>query len=155
MKRYLVPIVAISAVILATQMSCQQTASEDYVVSSPTTPEIELRKGQGIPFTGHENHAISLNAANQMTSAFQAENPYKSYGWYFGRDAIERILARDAVVGIRIYGGLDDESDFSPVLAGTMADGRDFLAYGLAKGVVDSTALGLAELAQPCPPFCP
>lgn len=155
MKRILAtPTVVISCAMLI-MTGCQQTVDEGDFVSNPTPPETGISKSQAITFTGNENHKISPNAANQMTSAFQAENPYESYGWYFGREAIERILARDGVIGIRFYGGLKVGGDFSPVLAGTMADGRDFLTLGLTKSLADSTDPGVAELAFPCPPFCP
>ena len=104
-------------------------------------------------FTGKENHRIFLAQATQMMAAFQNANPDEPYGWYFGGEAIKDILAQKGVVGLRIYGGLNEDGDFSPVIFGVTANGMDIDGSGgsgLFKALIDSVVI--LEKAMPCPP---
>lgn len=94
-------------------------------------------------FTGKENHSISLDDAAHLTKNYRDNNPPGiTLGHYFGRDAIDAILAQDECVGIRIYYGLTDEGTKQLVITGVDADKND-----LYDGV-------LAERSILCPPDC-
>lgn len=94
-------------------------------------------------FTGEENHDISLNDAAALTGRYRSlmgENDIK--GGFFGRDAIEEVLAQTGCVGIRYYYGLSTNGKQVLVLVGANADGDD-----LTEGVV-------LEFSVPCPAYC-
>lgn len=114
-------------------------AATDNGVTS-TGNDQTLQQETDVVFTGKEDHSITLVDAMEMTAAFRREKIDGPWAWFYGREAVENILAQDGVVGVRIYGGLNQEGRFSPVLVGVTADGED-LAYGV-----------LAELTTPCPP---
>lgn len=139
--------------ILIPLSSCEQAVTEGTNSPELGTPQIALQKQTEVMFTGVEDHTISLDIANQMTSMFQKNNPYDAYAWYFSREAIEKLLAQEGCVGIRIYGGLKSDSEFSPVIYGVNAPGADFIGSGLSKALLDSL-VGPMEIAMPCPPFC-
>ncbi len=93
--------------------------------------------------TGKEDHSISLADAAKFTARFRAKAEKGTViGGYFGRDAIEKILAQEGCIGIRYYFAETDDGKPTLVLVGVDADGND-----MAKGV-------LAEVSWPCPPFC-
>ena len=94
-------------------------------------------------FTGQENHDISLADASAMTKKFRQSVPDDSRkGGFFGRDAIEAILAQRDCVGIRYYHGINDRGEPVIILVGVTADENDMYT-GL-----------LAEIAEPCPDQC-
>ena len=93
-------------------------------------------------FTGHESHDISLNDASEMTAEYRRQNPNGIKGAFFGRDAIEAILAQTACVGIRYYYGLDAAGEQKLILVGA-----DKFENDLHTGL-------LAEFAEPCPNQC-
>jgi len=101
-----------------------------------------LANSQMGKFTGAEDHSISLQDAAQLTHRFQRANPDGVKAHFFGRQAIEKILAQDGVVGIRIYNGADETGRQHLVLVGTNGDGEDQF-----KGE-------LAQFGGICPPFC-
>lgn len=103
-------------------------------------------------FTGMEDHSISLEYAREMITAFREENPNVEYGWYFGREAIEKILAQTGAVGLRIYGGLKEDGTFRPVLFGVSANGNDIDGIKLNNTLEDSVII--LEFPMPCPTFC-
>jgi len=93
-------------------------------------------------FTGAEDHTISLEDASKLALNYQSENPDGVKSHFFGRQAVEAILAQESVVGLRIYYGLDNEGVQHLVVVGTDADQND-----LTRGL-------LAERAAMCPPLC-
>jgi hypothetical protein len=95
-------------------------------------------------FTGHENHAISLQEASAMTKRFRDNQTSATYikAEYFGRDAIEAILNQENCVGIRAYYAIDENMVNKLVLVGVDASEND-----LFNGV-------LAEKGFVCPPTC-
>lgn len=154
MKRLLIPAILYAGAITLTLIGCERAATESTESPELNTPQTGLMKETDAMFTGEEDHSITLAAAEQMMAAFQADNPYDTYGWYFGRKAIEVLLAQEGCVGIRIYGGLNADDKFSPVLFGVIAKGDDLGGGGLSKALSDSTGAGPMEIALPCPPFC-
>jgi hypothetical protein len=119
------------------------------------SPVQELAKSSELMFSGCEDHDIEMDAAERMMSDFQANNPYKAYGWYLGRMAIEDLLGQPGAVGIRIYGGLDAEGEFSPVIFGVDSLGNDLPLRGLQKQIQGSHGELPKEKLPPCPPYCP
>lgn len=92
-------------------------------------------------FTGNENHSITLADASKMTKDFRDNNPGAVLGGFFGRDAIEAILAQTDCVGIRYYNAETSTGEHTIILVGAKAN-QDDLANGL-----------LAEFARPNPPY--
>ena len=136
MKKLLVPLFMLGSVFSI--VSCERTASTEG--EETDIPKIGLQKEAGGIFTGNEDHAISLEDAQQMTTAFRNLNPEGPWGWYFGENAIEEILAQEGCVGIRIHNAYTQEGQPTPVLVGITADGEE-----LWGGVI-------AEYGFPCPP---
>jgi hypothetical protein len=93
-------------------------------------------------FTGHEDHDIPLSTASAWTKNYRIANPGQTLGNFFGKDAIEAILAQDTCVGIRIYYALDDTGAKQLIIVGADSNEND-LYNGL-----------LAERALLCPPNC-
>ena len=154
MKKLMLPISLVLIVLI--YISCNKAGPEEPEGLVNTVPQTSLLKESGLMFTGEEDHSISLKVALEMMSAFQENNPYNAYSWYFDRDAIEILLFQEECVGIRIYGGLDNSAQFSPVIFGVTPDGKDIKGDGdgLFKTQSDSTVVGPMELAYPCPPMC-
>jgi len=97
-------------------------------------------------FTGKENHRITLEQAQQMLAAHRKSPGAAADGpWceFFGREAIEKLLAQDGCVGIRIYHGRNDKGQRALVLVGATTDGSN----------LDSG--DILEVGLPCPPVCP
>ncbi|MDZ7372452.1 MAG: hypothetical protein ONB23_00655 [candidate division KSB1 bacterium] len=96
-----------------------------------------------MPFTGKEDHSISLQEASKLTANYRRRAGEKAVlGGYFGREAIERILAQERCVGIRYYFAETDKGQPTVVLVGVDEKGED-----LVEGF-------LAEVSWPCPPYC-
>ncbi len=157
MKKLPVASLLVIGVITVAIMSCGQTVTEGSDTPDYDTPKLGLMKEMGVMFTGEEDHSITLAAAEQMMTAFQKDNPYKTYAWYFSKKAVEQLLTYERCVGIRIYGGLKQDSQFSPVIFGVNSEGKDLVGGGLSKAVSDSTIgpMDPIEVAIPCPPYCP
>lgn len=92
-------------------------------------------------FTGQEVHSIELAEAAELTKRFRGNNQGAILGGFFGRDAIESILAQEDCVGIRYYNAEKDNGDHTLVLVGCDANQDDILP-----GVV-------LDWAKPIPPF--
>lgn len=94
-------------------------------------------------FTGHEIHDIALDDAAAMTKLYRLSVPTDSCkGGFFGRDAIEAVLAQSTCVGIRYYHGIDSKGEPVIILVGVDANEND-----LHTGK-------LLEFAIPCPTQC-
>ena len=94
-------------------------------------------------FTGDENHSISLTEAAGMTERYRnSVHAGDKIGGFFGRNAIESILAQTGCVGIRYYYGLNQYNKPVLVLVGVTSNGDD-----LYNGE-------LAEISFPCPEYC-
>lgn len=131
-------------------LGCEGAGSEDEAESHPL-----LQASNDTPdvvFNGNEDHMIGLAAAQQMMAAFRDENPDEAYGWYFGKEAVERLINQNGAVGLRIYGGINPDGEFTPVLMAVSADGNDINGIGLEKALEDSVII--LEMAVPCPPYC-
>jgi len=94
-------------------------------------------------FTGKEDHSISLESASQWTKNFRTTAAKEAVlGGFFGKDAMETLLAQKGAVGFRYYYALDDNEQPVLVLVGVDEDGND-----LYDGA-------LMEVSRPCPPYC-
>lgn len=93
-------------------------------------------------FTGNENHDIPLSTASQWTKNYREANPSGAVkGHFYGKAAIQAILAQSNCVGVRIYYALDDTGAKKLVLTGVDANEND-----LYNGV-------LVERGLDCPPY--
>lgn len=94
-------------------------------------------------FTGNEPHDISLSQASAWTKNYRDTiTTGQTIGHYFGKAAIQAILAQPDCVGIRIYYGLDEAGAKQIITTGVDQAGND-LYNGL-----------LAERTIKCPPDC-
>jgi hypothetical protein len=97
-----------------------------------------------MPFTGNENHWISLEEAAKLTRNYrEAAGSGAILGGFFGKNAILDILNQSGCVGLRIYYGQSDDDKSRFVLTGVNSDEDD-----LYEG-------HLAEISIDCPPHCP
>jgi len=92
-------------------------------------------------FTGNEDHSIVIEDAAAMTKSYRDANPGMVLGGYFGKAAVQAILAQEGCVGIRYYNALNDNGEHTVVLVGVKAN-KDDIENGI-----------LAEFAKPIPPF--
>ncbi len=96
-----------------------------------------------MPFTGTEDHSITLAEAAALTANFRNANPPGTIiGHFFGADAINAILAQPGCVGIRIYNGQDAAGVKKLVLVGADAAENDMFTGELA------------QHSRPCPSIC-
>jgi len=96
-------------------------------------------------FSGKEDHAITLEDARAMLQRWTSGRtslPGDPSAEFFGREALQRILAQPGCVGLRIYHGRNPKNQHALVLVGTDAAGRDLVAGGIA------------ESGLPCPIWC-
>lgn len=157
MRKSLIPSIIVFLVI-AVSFSCETSSSlteQDHEVVVQSISEVNT--SGDVMFDGHSDHYITQELATAMMSSFRDKNPNKPYGWFFGKTALEKLLAQDGVVGLRIYGGLSNKGHFSPVLYGVRSNGSDIRPAGaLAKSQAADSSDGIVilELAAPCPPYC-
>ncbi len=77
-------------------------------------------------FTGEENHVITLEEGIEMTRNYRKVARKDAVkGGYFGRGIIEKILAQNGCVGIRLYYGMHQDGARTFVLAGVETNGND------------------------------
>ena len=154
MKKILTISLAVVCVSAIAIISCEKVSVGSTEKTELNSPQLSLMEvdGTAIRFTGKEDHSFPVQAGKEMMTAFQADNPFETYGWYFGREAIEWLLAQDGAVGLRIYGGFKPNGQFSPVILGVDAQGKDIYrgGSGLYKSPLNSPRL--LEKAFPCPP---
>ncbi len=96
-------------------------------------------------FTGKEASAITLEEARELVRRWAEKRtalPGDPTCEFFGRDILDKILAQEGCVGIRVYHGRNAKGQHALVLVGTDASGAE-----LVDGVI-------AEQGMPCPPYC-
>ena len=97
-----------------------------------------------MPFTGNENHAMSLDDAAQLTRNYRdSTSAGTMLGGFFGKTTLLSILNQTGCVGMRIYNALLSDGTPTYVLVGVDSPGED-----MEDGVI-------AEIVMTCPPFCP
>lgn len=96
-----------------------------------------------MPFTGSENHAISLEEAAKLTANFRESSTAGTmFGSFFGKTALSDILNQRGCVGMRIYNAKSEDGKAAYVLVGVDAKGED---------MEDGS---IAEYGMGCPPNC-
>jgi len=97
-----------------------------------------------MPFTGEEDHSISLGDAAQLTKNYRTSAGAGAVlGGYFSKAALEGILSQDGNVGIRVY--------FAQIASGT----KTIVLVGVNEDGEDLTEGEIAEHPIACPPYCP
>ncbi len=100
-----------------------------------------------MPFTGSENHDITLAEAAALTLNYRNANPPgTTIAHFFGMDAINSILAQPGCVGIRIYYGQELNGEKKIVLCGVDAAENDMYNGDLAQHALTCPAIcGIAN----------
>jgi hypothetical protein len=147
-------IVVISILMAWVFYGCGTADSANKTADLSANPTEGLAKGSELMFSGFEDHDIDMDVAEKMMADFRENNPYKAYGWYIGRVAIEDLLGEAGAVGMRIYGGLDNEGEFSPVIFAVDSLGYDLPRRGLEKQLDMGPTASPKEKLPPCPPYC-
>lgn len=93
-------------------------------------------------FNGTEGAPIKLSTASEWTSNYRKDNPEGIKAHFFGRDILERILAQEGCMGIRIFYAIDDAGTQQLILVGADSSENNQVA-----GIV-------ADLSVPCPLQC-
>ncbi len=84
-------------------------------------------------FTGNEDHSISLSEAAQMTKNYRDTiTSGTTIAHYFGKNAIEEILAQTGCVGIRIYYAITETGQKQLVITGVNSSENDLYNGKLA-----------------------
>lgn len=97
-----------------------------------------------MPFTGNEDHSISIEGAADLTRNYRNTSESGAIiAEFFGKDALERILAQEGCVGIRCYYGKKENGTPALILVGTDANEDD---------LIDGDEI--AQAGNPCPPYC-
>ncbi|MCB0297052.1 MAG: hypothetical protein KDG51_17840 [Calditrichaeota bacterium] len=111
-----------------------------------TAPLLALRDPHnryGQVSAAEADHTVSLAAAAQLTRRYRRSAGERAViGGYFGKAALEKLLAQPECIGVRYYFGREDDGKPVIVLLGVDSAGRDLL-----DGV-------LLDLSMLCPPFC-
>jgi hypothetical protein len=96
-----------------------------------------------MPFTGNENHYISLHDAAELTANFRNSHPIDTtIALFYGKSTIQSILNQPNCVGIRIYYAQEANNESTMVIVGTDVYGND-----IENGI-------LAEHGIKCPSSC-
>jgi hypothetical protein len=103
-------------------------------------------------FNGTEGKPIPQETAKQWSENYQKKNPGETKSHFFGRDIIEKILAEDGCMGIRIYYALDDNGQKQLLLVGADSEGNNLLPSEKSSSGDPNT---IADVSFPCPSFCP
>jgi len=99
-----------------------------------------------------DRHSITLSDAVALTTRWRKNQPDSMRAARFDRIAFDRLLAQPGVAGIRIYLGMQPNGEWTYVMVGTSADGKDLIK---APGSVDAAdGTGIEEQSYPCPPEC-
>ncbi|HET7601491.1 MAG TPA: hypothetical protein VFK36_00650 [Gemmatimonadales bacterium] len=96
-------------------------------------------------FTGKEAGAVTLEEARELVRRWRETRsalPGDPSCEFFGRDILDKILAQEGCVGLRVYHGRNAKGQHALVLLGVDADGNN---------LTDA----IAEQGLPCPPVCP
>ncbi len=94
-----------------------------------------------MPFTGFEDHFITLPEAAELTKNYRDMNPGAVRGEFFGKNHLLNILQQPNCVGVRIYYGYDTNvSKPKMVIVGV-----DQYENDLCSGII-------AERGTMCPP---
>ena len=116
-------------------------------------------------------HSISLERLKELTTHYAKnknkilkdefhDNAILPTCETFERAAFDQLLAQEGCVGIRIYYGMDEESNVKLVVVGVDENDQDIRqsASGLRKVKTDDTmgepVLALSDSIR-CPPYCP
>lgn len=109
---------------------------EHWVFISSFKEKIEI-----MAFNGTEGGQISLEQGSALTTAYRRENPNKIIARFFGRDILERILAQENCMGIRMYYGIDENGVNELVIVGADQNENDLIDL-------------VADISSPCPHAC-
>lgn len=95
-------------------------------------------------FDGTEASVVTLQEASEWTANFRATvQPGAVIGHFFGKDVLQRILEQEGCMGIRMYYGIDEDTNLpNLVLVGADANEND-----MENGVI-------SEKSVCCPPRC-
>ncbi len=97
-----------------------------------------------MPFTGNEDHSMSLVEAAELTKNYrESVGTGTILSGFFGKTALLGILRQTGCVGMRIYNALLSDGKLTFVLVGVDSEGED-----MEDGEI-------AEIMYPCPPICP
>lgn len=105
------------------------------------------------PFDGSEAAPLDLATAALWTAAERERSPEQPKAYFFGRKIIEKILAQEGCMGLRVYYAFDHKTGQRHLLmVGAEANQNDQLPPLLASpGAEEYT---IAEMAVPCPTSC-
>lgn len=91
-----------------------------------------------------DGHEITLEEAKVLTAAYRSSATYEANGRIaiaFNKEAIDRLMNKDDVVGLRCYFAHGTDGLLTLVLVAHDAEGNDLTRE-------------LAESGNPCPVFC-
>ncbi|MCH2225479.1 MAG: hypothetical protein MK066_11980 [Crocinitomicaceae bacterium] len=92
-------------------------------------------------FNGTEGGIITLSKGSSYTAEYRAQNEGETIAHFFGREVLERLLADESAMGIRVYYGINPKTQAKElVLVGADAAEND-----LINGPI-------ADLSLPSPP---
>ncbi len=90
--------------------------------------------------TGREEHHIALSDAIRLTANVRSvTGPDAVRSFFYGRRALDRILAQSSCVGIRAYYGLQPDGSPTFVLTGVTPDGADIVDGVLTQDAASSS----------------
>jgi hypothetical protein len=96
-------------------------------------------------FTGGEARSITVEEARDLVRRWrerQSALPGDPTCEFFGRDILDKILAQEGCVGLRVYHGRNAKGQHALVLVGADAEGNNLTDV-------------IGEEGWPCPPVCP
>lgn len=93
-------------------------------------------------FDGTEGGEIELPQAAALTKEHRDRNPTVRKGHFFGKDILNKILEQDGCMGIRIYYGIDPDTNK-----------RELVIVGADSSENDMTGL-IADFSAACPNKC-
>ncbi len=95
-------------------------------------------------FTGDEQHEINIDDAAEITKRYREAHPGERIAVYFSKSEITSLLGQTNCVGIRIYFGMDDGGELSPIIVGVDTNENDLVRPGEK----------CLDFSLPCPNRC-
>jgi hypothetical protein len=133
---------------LLVTMSCDENSS----LPKPSNVSSTLQTKAGnsgarltnYTFDGTEGGPITLDVATRWISNYTNRNLGKLTAHFFGRKALEKMLATSGSVGIRFYYSIDDIGNSAVFATGADSKGNDFISNYKIHGKNSSAALNVA-----------
>ncbi|MBI1767874.1 MAG: hypothetical protein HY015_09835 [Bacteroidetes bacterium] len=146
-KKYHSVIAVVIGSLLVT-MSCDENSGLPTPVKSTTKLTNANSSLASYTFDGKEGDPITQDVASRWIANYTNKNYGAITAHFFGRKALENILAKSGCIGIRFYYAMDDSFNPNLLLIGADGSGQNFLSDLRARGKNSSVVLNAGAFSN-------